>query len=243
MVPDSVAAGALTKIRERYPVSLHGVGLSIGSTDPLNDFHLKRLRALADRVAPGLVSEHLSWGSIGGQYLHDLLPLPFTEEALDHFVARVDAVQAALGRTIAIENVSSYIRFAHSTMSEPEFLAELSARTDCAILLDLNNVFVSATNHGFCANAYLEAIPFDRVAEIHLAGHSEQEFDGHKVLVDTHDGPVSDDVWSLFKAARAALPNVPVLIEWDAQLPALDVLLAEAGRAQAIMDEVHAVAA
>jgi uncharacterized protein (UPF0276 family) len=243
MAPDSVAAGALTKIRERYPISLHGVGLSIGSTDPLNDEHLMRLRQLADRIQPGLISEHLSWSSIQGEYLHDLLPLPYTEEALVHFVARVDAVQAALGRTIAIENVSSYLQFSHSTINEPEFLAEVAARSGCAILLDINNVYVSAMNHGFCPNEFIDAIPRNRVAEIHLAGHSEQRFNGRTVLVDTHDRAVCSEVWDLFRSTRSTLPDVPVLIEWDANVPELDVLLAEAGTAQEIMEQDHAIAA
>jgi uncharacterized protein (UPF0276 family) len=243
MAPDSVAACALTRIRERYPISLHGVGLSIGSTDPLNSNHLKRLRQLADRIQPGLVSEHLSWSSIGNKYLHDLLPLPYTEEALGHFVARVDAVQTALGRTIAIENVSSYLQFSHSTISEPEFLAAVAARSGCAILLDINNVFVNASNHGSCPIDYINAIPKSSVVEIHLAGHSEQRFDGRAVLVDTHDRAVCSEVWDLFRSTRAVLPDVPVLIEWDAQLPELDVLLAEARKAQIIMDRDHAIAA
>jgi uncharacterized protein (UPF0276 family) len=243
MAPDSVACGALTRIRERYPISLHGVGLSIGSTDPLNASHLERLRQLADQIQPGLISEHLSWSSIDGEYLHDLLPLPYTEEALAHFVARVDAVQTALGRTIAIENVSSYVQFAHSTISEPEFLAEVAARSGCGILLDINNVYVNARNHGFCPNKYIDAIPKGSVAEIHLAGHSEQRFDGRPVLVDTHDRAVCPEVWNLFRSTRAVLPEVPVLIEWDANLPELDILLAEARTAQEIMDRDHAVAA
>jgi uncharacterized protein (UPF0276 family) len=243
MAPDSVAAGALTRIRERYPISLHGVGLSIGSTDPLNSNHLKRLRQLADRTQPGLISEHLSWGSIEGEYLHDLLPLPYTEEALAHFVARVDAVQAALGRTIAIENVSSYLQFSHSTISEPDFLAEVAARSGCKLLLDINNVFVSAINHGFHPDEYIGAIPKHQVVEIHLAGHSEQFFDGRTVLVDTHDRHICAEVWELFRRAYEALPDVPVLIEWDANLPELDVLLAEARSAQEIMERDHVIAA
>ena len=243
MMPDSVAAGALTRIRERYPISLHGVGLSIGSTDPLNSGHLERLRQLADRIRPGLISEHLSWSSIQGEYLHDLLPLPYTEEALAHLVDRVDAVQAALGSTIALENVSSYLQFSHSTISEPEFLAEVAARSGCAILLDINNVYVSATNHGYDPNDYIDAIPPNRVAEIHLAGHSEQRFDGRTVLVDTHDGRVCPDVWDLFRKALSKLAEVPVLIEWDANLPELDVLLAEARTAREIMEQDRAIAA
>lgn len=243
MAMDSVATAALTRIRERFPISLHGVGLSLGSSDPLNFDHLVRLRRLADRIGPGLVSEHLSWSSINGEFLHDLLPLPYTEEALGHFVDRVDAVQTVLGRQIAIENVSSYLQFAHSTISEPEFLAEVSRRSGCGILLDVNNVYVSAANHGFCPIRYIDAIPHDRVVEIHLAGHSEQRFEGRSVLVDTHDRPVCDAVWDLFRATRKKLHDVPVLIEWDSRLPELDVLLAEARTARRIMEPDHAIAA
>jgi uncharacterized protein len=243
MAPDSVAAAALMKIRERYPISLHGVGLSIGSTDPLNSAHLERIRQLADRIEPGLVSEHLSWSSIEGEYLHDLLPLPYTEEALEHFSARIDAIQTALGRTIAIENISSYLQFTHSTISEPEFLTEVAARTGCGILLDINNVYVSASNLGFCPFGYLDAIPKNRVVEIHLAGHSPQTFESRRVLVDTHDRPVCTEVWTLFRAAQTEMNHVPVLIEWDARIPELSVLLAEARKARQIMERGHAFAA
>lgn len=243
MAPDSVAAGALMSIRDRYPISLHGVGLSIGSTDLLNTAHLSRLRQLIERIEPGIVSEHLSWSSIDGEYLHDLLPLPYTEEALRHFVSRVDAVQTALAKTIAIENVSSYLQYAHSTISEPEFLAELAARTGCGIVLDINNVYVSASNHGFSPIDYIEAVPSRHVAEVHLAGHSQQRFHGRPILVDTHDGPVCEDVWSLFRAAYPRLTHVPVLIEWDARLPELEILIAEAQKAQRIMDQSDALAA
>jgi hypothetical protein len=240
LAPDSVAAKTLLEIRKRYPLSLHGVGLSLGSTDPLNLEHLDRLKALIDHVSPGLLSEHLSWSSVGGNYLHDLLPLPYTEEALVHVSSRIEEVQERLDRTLSIENVSSYLQFAHSTISEPEFLAEISRRTGCGILLDVNNVYVSAVNLGFVPSEYLAAIPMDRVTEIHLAGHSEQVFDGQTVLVDTHDHPVCDAVWKLFGTVMRNSPPVPVLIEWDAQLPGLDVLMAEAEKAQLIMDRKHA---
>lgn len=243
MAPDSVAAAALTNIRERYPICLHGVGLSIGSTDALNTQHIARLRQLIDRIEPGIVSEHLSWSSIDGEYLHDLLPLPYTEEALRHFVSRVDAVQTALGRTIAIENVSSYLQYTHSTISEPEFLTEVAARTGCGIVLDINNVYVSASNHDFSPIDYIDAVPPIHVAEVHLAGHSQQRFRGRPVLVDTHDGPVCGQVWSLFRVAYQRLAHVPVLIEWDARLPELGVLIAEAQTAQRIMDQSDALAA
>lgn len=240
---DSVATAALTKIRQSYPISLHGVGMSIGSTDSLNTRHLKRLRRLVERVEPGLVSEHLSWGSINGRYLHDLLPLPYTEEALDHVVDRINVVQAMLNRLICIENVSSYLQYAHSTIDEPEFLVEVATRTGCGILLDINNVYVSASNHGFSPIRYIDAIPADHVIEIHLAGHSEQTFDGQPILVDTHDSPVCGNVWSLFELAQRRFPSVPVLIEWDSKLPSLKTLLAEAQRAQQVMDSNHAIAA
>ena len=185
----------------------------------------------------------MSWGSIGGRYLHDLVPLPYTEEALRHVVDRIDAVQSALNRTISIENISSYLQYAHSTIDEPTFLAEVAERTDCGILLDINNVFVSASNLDFSSLDYINAIPAHKVTEIHLAGHSTQEFAGQSLLVDTHDAPVCDEVWALFELGIRRLPPVPVLIEWDAQLPALDVLLEEARKAQRIMDADYAIAA
>jgi uncharacterized protein (UPF0276 family) len=220
---------ALERVRAERPVVLHGVSLSLGATDPLNATYLAELRALADRVEPAWVSDHLCWGSHGRHYAHDLLPLPYTEEALDHVVRRVGAVQEALGRQIAIENVSSYVAFAHSTMPEWEFLAAVAERADCGILLDVNNVFVSAVNHGFDAERYVAAMPADRVVQIHLAGHT----DHGTHLLDTHDHPVRDEVWALYRTAVARLGRVSTLVEWDEHIPPFAELLAEAERARA----------
>jgi len=239
----SIACGALERIREDYPLSLHGVGLSMGSVDPLQTEHLHRLRCLADRLEPGLISEHLSWGSIDGSFLNDLLPLPYTQEALDHMVRRVGQVQALLGRQILIENVSSYLDFAISAMPEWEFLSALARRSGCGILLDINNIYVNAINHGFDPNDYINYIAPQFVHEMHLAGHSVQVFQGREILIDTHDTPVCEEVWVLFEAAVRRFGTRPTLIEWDSDLPPLQTLLAEAERAQAILDEAHDLAA
>jgi uncharacterized protein (UPF0276 family) len=214
----------LDAVRRDYGVSLHGVGLSLGSTDPLDHGHLRRLRRLVQRVAPALVSEHVCWGSVGGIFLNDLLPLPYTTAALTHLAARVCAVQDYLGRQILVENVSSYLEFDGADMTEWDFLVELARRAGCAILLDVNNIYVSARNHGFDPGSYLDAIPPELVGEIHLAGHTAA--DG--LLIDTHSAPVADPVWALYREALQRLGPVPTLIEWDAQLPSLDRLLAEA---------------
>ncbi len=233
----------LERIRAHYPISLHGVGLSLGSTDPLDPVHLGKLKALAQRLEPGFVSDHLSWGSVGGRYFNDLLPLPYTEEALRHFCWRVIDAQQFLGRRILIENPSTYLRFAESTIPEPEFLCEVARITGCGILLDVNNVHVSAFNHGFDATRYLEAIPPRCVAELHLAGHTRAGDAPDTLLIDTHSAPVADAVWSLYQRALQRFGQVPTLIEWDAELPPLAVLVAEAGRAQALMEPPHARAA
>lgn len=225
----------LTRLREDYPVSLHGVGLSLGSTDPLSRVHLEKLKGLIERLEPGLVSEHLSWSSVDGRHLHDLLPLPYTEEALAHLVRRVEAVQAFLGRAILVENPSSYLRFRHSTLAEEAFLAELASRSGCGILLDVNNLYVSAANHGFDPLGYLQRLPAEAVQEIHLAGF---ERDGD-VLIDTHGKAVYPEVWTLYWHALQRFGARPTLIEWDTDLPALSVLLAEAAKAQAILDKCH----
>ncbi len=214
----------LDAVRRDYGVSLHGVGLSLGSTDPLDHEHLRRLRRLVQRVEPALVSEHACWGSVGGVFLNDLLPLPCTTAALNHLVARVAAVQEYLGRQILVENVSSYLEFDGAEMTEWDFVVELARRAGCRILLDVNNIYVSAQNHGFAAGSYLAAIPPELVGEIHLAGHTTA--DG--VLIDTHSAPVADAVWALYREALQRLGPVPTLIEWDAELPSLDRLLAEA---------------
>lgn len=233
----------LERIRAHYPLSLHGVGLSIGSTDPLDRQHLAKLKDLMRRFEPTLVSEHLSWSSVGGRYLNDLLPLPYTEEALYHMIARVAQVQDALSRPILIENPSSYLQYVESAIPEWEFLAVLAERTGCGVLLDVNNIYVSARNHGFDASAYLRAIPRHLVREIHLAGFTVNRFDGGEILVDTHDRPVWPAVWALYRQAVQRFGPVPTLIEWDTDLPELAVLVDEARRADAILEERHARAA
>jgi len=236
MVPGGRPLAVLERARASAPVVLHGVSLSLGSVDPLSGAYLDALAALAARVEPAWLSDHLCWGSVGRRYAHDLLPLPYTEEALAHVVRRIDAVQARLGRRILIENVSSYLTYAHSTISEWEFLAETARRADCGILLDVNNVYVSATNHRFDPRVYLAAMPADRVGQFHLAGHSDRGTH----LLDTHDAPVSPAVWALYREAAVAFPGVSTLVEWDERVPALDVLLAEAARARAIAGEIGA---
>lgn len=221
----------LERARADYPLSLHGVGLSIGSSDPLNPHHLARLAELVERLEPALVSDHLCWSSVGGVYANDLLPLPCTDEALAHVVERVSRVQERLGRTILLENVSSYLEFEASALPEARFLAEVARRSGCGILLDVNNVHVSACNHGFDAQAYLDAIPRDSVREIHLAGFTTREIDGAEFLIDTHSAPVADAVWRLYDHALQRFGAVPTLIEWDADLPPLPQLVAQAHRA------------
>lgn len=234
----------LDAARRDYPVSLHGVGLSLGSADPLNREHLRRLKALADRVEPMLVSDHLAWSSIDGRYLNDLLPLPYTEEILAHVAERVRATQDFLGRRILIENPSTYLQFEFSPIPEWEFITEVARRSGCGILLDVNNVYVSAVNHGYSAGAYLEALPPELIGEMHLAGHSRRRIDGVDLLIDTHDRPVGDAVWRLYARAVERFPAAPTLIEWDTDLPELAVLVAEARVAACIGQEAcHARAA
>lgn len=226
----------LSAVRERYPLSLHGVGLSIGGAGPLDADHLARLKDLVGRYRPGLFSEHLAWSSHDEGYLNDLLPLPYTQETLARVAEHVDQVQEAIGRRMLVENPSTYVRFAASDMSEIEFLSELVRRTGCGLLLDVNNVHVQATNHGFDAAEYIDAVPVEHVGEIHLAGYARDEDDlGEPLLIDTHDRPVDRIVWDLFGRAVARTGPVPTLIEWDTDVPAWPVLHAEARRAEAIM--------
>lgn len=219
----------LRAVRERWPVVLHGVSLSIGSVDPLDEAYLARLAVLVDEIEPAIVSDHLCWSSFGGHSAHDLWPLPYTEETLEHVVARVAHVQERLGRRILLENPSSYVTFAASELPEAEFLAEVARRADSGILLDVNNVFVSCTNHAWDADAYLAAIPPERVGQIHLAGHSS---DGTH-LIDTHDQPVSDAVWALYAKAVARFGPVATMIERDDRMPPLEELVGELDRARA----------
>ena len=220
----------LEKVRRDRPVVLHGVGLSIGAVAPFDQKYLADWKELIDRIEPAMVSDHLCWGAHGGRYVHDLLPMPFTEEAVKHTVSRVQHVQELLGRQIVLENVSSYLTYPTSTMPEWDFLSEIARRADCGILLDVNNIYVSARNHGFSPDAYLEGVPVDRVAQYHLAGH----FDRGDILIDTHEGQVSDPVWDLYRKAVRRFGDVPTLIEWDEGVPELDVLLAESAKAKAI---------
>ncbi len=229
----------LEAIRRDYPVSLHGVGLSLGSEE-IDAAHLERVRRLADRIEPGLVSEHLSWSAVGGAYLADLLPLPMTEEALDVVCQHVDQAQAYLKRRLLIENPSTYLRFLHSTIPEWEFLARVAQRTGCAILCDVNNIYVSACNHGWDASAYLAALPPAAIAEIHLAGHAVKQLDdGQTLRIDDHGSRVAPTVWTLYAEALARFGPLPTLIEWDTDVPPLDVLLDEAARARAILESME----
>ena len=241
--PAGAAHETLEALRANYPLSLHGVGLSLGATDPLDRAHLAQLRAAIDRYQPLRVSEHLCWGVAGGRHTNDLLPLPCTQEALRHVAARIGAAQDALGRRLLIENVSSYVAFRDSQMTEWDFLAALARESGCGILLDINNIFVSAHNHGFDALQYLAALPRDSVEEIHLAGHSKRMLDGHELLVDTHDARVCDAVWSLYAIAIERFGHAPTLIEWDTDLPPLAVLVDEAHHADRIAGRSHALAA
>jgi len=233
----------LEAIRTHYPLSLHGVGLSLGSTDELSQTHLARIKHLIDRFQPDLVSEHLSWSSIGGRYLNDLLPLPYTEEALAHVVARIARVQDYLGRRILVENISRYLEYKHTTIAEWDFLAAVARQSDCGILLDVNNIYVNAVNHGFDALTYLRAIPRDLVQEIHLAGFTVNRFEGGEIIIDSHNRPVADAVWTLYREAIDRFGPRPTLIEWDTELPALTVLISEAYQADAIMEHKRADAA
>jgi uncharacterized protein (UPF0276 family) len=223
MVPGGRPLAMLDRIRADYPMRMHGVSLSLASTDPLDFDYLRALKRLIARVEPELVSDHLAWTGVRGLNLHDLLPAPLTQEALDHCVERARRVQDFLGRRIALENPSTYVSFGADEMNEADFLAELARRADCLLLLDVNNVFVSAFNHGFDAKDYLDGIPKERVAQIHVAGHSDMGT--HKI--DTHDHPVCGDVWELFSYARQNFGPVPAMIERDDRFPPFSELLDE----------------
>ena len=229
------APAALERIRRDYPLSIHGVSLSIGSADGPDECHLARLKRLVERFEPALVSEHLSWCVAGGVYLNDLLPLPYTEETLALVSAQVGRAQEFLGRQILIENPSSYLRFRQSALGEAEFLAELARRTGCGLLCDVNNIYVTAQNFGLDPIAYLDALPADAIGEIHLAGHHRNEVEGGVVLIDDHGSQVSQPVWSLYREALCRFGARPTLVEWDTRLPSLDVLLSEAEAADRIM--------
>lgn len=230
MVDGGQPRHVLRQVREKHPVALHGVSMSIGSSDGLDSGYLHKLKALADDVEPLFVSDHLSWSRIAGFNSHDLLPVPYTEEALAMVCRNIDMAQEALGRSMLFENPSSYIAFEGASMTEWEFIAEMSRRTGCGLLLDVNNVFVSASNHGFDAHAFLRGIPADRVRQIHLAGHTE----GPGLLIDTHDQPVCDDVWALYATAMSLLGPVATMIERDDSIPPLPELMDEVEKARRI---------
>jgi uncharacterized protein len=219
---------ALEAVRRDYAISLHGVGLSLGSAGGLDLRHLERQRALIERIEPALVSEHLAWCVSGGVYLNDLLPLPYTEETLRIVCDHVEQTQEAFKRRILIENPSTYLRFAHSTIPEAEFIAEIARRTGCGLLCDVNNIFVSAHNTGLDPERYIDTLPPEAIGEIHLAGHARNEADGEIVLIDDHGSRVDPQVWALYARACARFGDVPALIEWDTAVPELSVLLAEA---------------
>ncbi len=230
LAPGGRPNAVLEKVRGELPVVLHGVSLAIGSVDPLDQRLLRGLRDLVRRIEPAYVSDHLCWGRHAGRYAHDLLPLPHTEEALRLVIDRVRTVQDVLGRQILLENVSSYVQFRDSTMTEWEFVSRIAEGADCGILLDINNIYVSARNHGFQPLDYIAGVPAERVAQFHLAGHSDKG----TYLLDMHDAPVPDPVWDLYRAAVRRFGRVPALVEWDDHVPALEELVAESRRAQEI---------
>jgi uncharacterized protein (UPF0276 family) len=246
MVPGGRPPRVLDEVRSHTPVVLHGVSLNVGSVDPLNETYLDELAALAQRVEPAWISDHLCWTGVNGANLHDLLPLPYTGDVIRHVAARIDRVQDRLGRRIAIENVSSYLSYRDDELTEWEFLNAIVEEADCGILLDVNNVYVSAHNHGFDAAQYIDAIPAERVFQIHLAGHSRLTgtdgrtgFNGSgDLLIDTHDHPVCDEVWSLYAHTLRHVGAVSTLVEWDANIPDFDRLEEEALRARALYDEI-----
>jgi uncharacterized protein len=228
---------ALERIRRDHSISLHVVCMSIGGPQPLDAAHLARFRALVERYEPALISEHLAWSTHDTTYFNDLLPLPYTQATLAHVCEHVNQAQDAIGRRILIENPSTYVAFASSTMSETDFIRAIARRTGCGLLLDVNNVFVSATNHGYAVLNYLSDFPLGEVAEIHLAGHTQQSDDeGELLLIDSHDKPVADAVWKLYEIVISRCGPIPTLIEWDSQVPAWPILHAEAAAAQVILD-------
>ncbi len=222
----------LSQIRQDYSLSFHGVGLSLGSTDKLNHSHLQRLKELLDTYQPALLSEHLSWSSVEGVYLHDLLPIPFTREAVVHLADRIEQVQNFLGQTILVENASTYLEFSHSEMSEWEFINDITKQSGCQLLLDVNNVFVNACNHQFNPTDFFDNLTWDTVGEIHLAGHTVKEWPEGEIRIDTHDQRVCDAVWRLYDYVTRNFQAVPTLIEWDKNLPEFSVLMDEANIAR-----------
>ncbi len=231
----------LAAVREHYPISLHGVGLSLGTADRQYQQHLLKLKQLVADIQPGLISEHISWGGVGQYHLNALLPLPYTEESLDLMVEHVDAAQSALNRTILVENASTYLEYAHSTMPEWEFVTELVRRTACGLLLDVNNIYVNSVNHGFDPLLFIDAVCADTVGEMHLAGFSRKEGLPVPLLIDSHDHPVYQEVWELYQQTVQRIGVKPTLIEWDAHIPDFSVLQAEADKAEEVMHACCAV--
>ena len=233
----SPARQAIERLRVHYAFSVHAVGLSLGSVDGVDDVHLARVAALVRQLQPEWVSDHLSWSTYGGRYFNDLLPLPYTEEALDVVVRNVDRVQEALGRPISVENPSCYLGFVHSTLSEPQFLAELSRRSGCGLLLDVNNIAVTAHNLGLDPQDWVEGLPGGAITQYHLAGHALNDADGQPILIDDHGSRVSNGVWTLYTEVVRRFGHRPTLIEWDTDIPPLSVLLEEATRADGVAQE------
>lgn len=233
-----IALHMLERIRESYPVSCHGVGLSLGSTDDPDTTHLRKLKKFIDHINPALISEHISWSAVDGVFLNDLLPLPYTKEAVDVVSCNVLKTQDFLGRKILVENPSTYLEFNGQDMTEYEFLTEVVKKTGCGILLDVNNIYVSSQNHGLDAYEYLQNIPKNVVGEIHLAGHAQKDVEGKTILIDHHGDYVAGDVWDLYAQAIKLLGPIPTLIEWDTDIPELGELIKEAEKAQNIMDRL-----
>ena len=230
----------LGKARELYPLSLHAVGLSLGSDQPVDENHLRRFKELIDIFEPFQVSDHASWSASGNAHLNDLLPLPYTKETLQRLCENIDRTQSYFGRTILVENPSTYLSFTIDEMPEYEFMNEIAKRTGCGILLDVNNIYVQSVNHGFDPQNYIDNINPAPVGEIHLAGHTERTFEDGTILVDTHNRPVRDEVWALYEYTANKIGGVPTLIEWDGDIPALPELVKQADKAQAIIDKTRA---
>lgn len=234
---DNLATYQLEQIADKYPLSLHSIGLSLGSVDALNQQHLQNLKNIIERFKPDLVSDHLSWSSINGNYLNDLLPVPYTQESLNNFTDKIKQTQDFLGRQILIENPSSYLRFNESNIPEWEFFAALPSLSGCGLLFDVNNVFVSCFNHTYQADDYLSSVDADDVLQIHLAGYTKKELEQGTILIDDHSKRVSSEVWDLYQKTLDKIGNKPTLIEWDSDIPDLSVLLNEAQKAQGYLDE------
>lgn len=233
----------LAQVRQHYPVSFHGIGLSLGSTDELNRTHLKQIKALVDRYQPALVSEHLSWGSINGIFLHDLLPLPMTFECAKHLSERIQTVQDFLKCQLLVENASTYLEFVQSEMSEWEFITEIAESSGCGILLDINNIYVNACNHGINSLDFINRVPSSLVSELHLAGHTIKKLEDGQIRIDTHNQRVCKEVWELYELASKRFPLAPTLIEWDKDLPTFEILMEEAEIARDTRNgSYHAVA-